>query len=154
MPAPADQLGKYQILEEIGRGGFATVYRALDTTLDREVALKVLDPLLMRDTAWVDRFRREARAVAALEHPHIVTVYEIAEAGERLFIAMKLVRGPDLAGGRNVGLLLQGLRGALSVCDQIETPQMEGDPRPQITTQLLKLRQVTALWDLDTSQPS
>jgi serine/threonine protein kinase len=65
------QFGKYRILAEIGKGGFATVYRALDTTLDREVALKVLDPLLMRDATWVSRFHRAAGAVARLKHPHI-----------------------------------------------------------------------------------
>lgn len=90
------QLGKYRILSEIGRGGFATVYRALDTTLDREVALKVLDPLLMRDATWVARFHREARAVARLKHPHIVTIYEIGEADGRLYIAMELIEGPGL----------------------------------------------------------
>jgi serine/threonine protein kinase len=91
------QLGKYRILAEIGKGGFATVYRALDTTLDREVALKLLDPLLMRDATWVGRFHREARAVARLKHPHIVTIHEIAEAEGRLYIAMELVGGPSLA---------------------------------------------------------
>lgn len=90
------QLGKYRILGEIGKGGFATVYRALDTTLDREVALKVLDPLLMRDATWVTRFQREAKAVARLKHPHIVTIYEIGEAEGRLHIAMELVEGPAL----------------------------------------------------------
>jgi hypothetical protein len=90
------RLGKYEILEELGRGGFATVYRALDTTLEREVALKVLDPLLMRDEAWGERFRREARAVARLKHPHIVTIHEIGESEGRLFIAMELVAGPTL----------------------------------------------------------
>lgn len=89
-------LSKYRILSELGRGGFATVYRAEDTTLGREVALKVLDPLLMRDEAWVKRFRREARTVAALDHPHIVTIHEIAEAEGRLFIAMKLIAGKSL----------------------------------------------------------
>ena len=90
------QLGKYHILEEIGRGGFATVYRARDTTLEREVALKVLDPLLMRDETWVARFHREAKAVARLKHPHIVTIHEIGGAGGRLFIAMELIEGPGL----------------------------------------------------------
>jgi serine/threonine protein kinase len=90
-------LGKYEILEEIGSGGFATVYRAVDTTLDREVALKVLDPLLMRDEAFVERFQREARAAASLEHPNIVPIYEVGEGDGRLFIAMRLVRGPSLA---------------------------------------------------------
>ena len=90
-------LGKYNIREEIGRGGFATVYRAEDTTLGREVALKVLDPLLMRDTAFVVRFQREARAAARLEHPQIVPIYAVDESDGRLFIAMRLVRGGSLA---------------------------------------------------------
>ncbi len=90
------QLGKYKILNELGKGGFATVYRALDTTLDRDVALKVLDPLLVRDETWVTRFHREAKAVARLKHPHIVTIYEIGEAEDRLFIAMELIEGPSL----------------------------------------------------------
>jgi tetratricopeptide (TPR) repeat protein len=90
------KLSKYNILGQIGRGGFATVYWAEDTTLGRQVALKVLDPLLMRDTVWVDRFRKEARTVAALDHPRIVPIYEIAEADGRLFIAMKLIDGPSL----------------------------------------------------------
>ena len=76
-----EQLGKYRILAEIGKGGFATVYRALDTTLDREVALKVLDPILARDPAWVSRFQREAKAIARLKHPHIMTIHEIGESG-------------------------------------------------------------------------
>ena len=92
-----EQLGKYRILEELGRGGFATVYRALDSTLDREIALKVLDPLFLRDATWVARFRREAKAAARLVHPHIVTIYEIDEADGRLYIAMQLARGGSLA---------------------------------------------------------
>jgi WD40 repeat protein len=89
--------GKYQIEAEIGRGGFGTVYRALDTGLERQVALKILDPLLMRDNGWVMSFRKEARVTARLEHPHIVPVYEIGEERERLFIAMKLIEGGSLA---------------------------------------------------------
>jgi WD40 repeat protein len=81
----------------MGKGGFATVYRAEDTTLGREVALKVLDPLLMRDEAFVKRFHREARSAALLEHPHIVPIYEMGEREGRLFIAMRLVRGSNLA---------------------------------------------------------
>ena len=90
-------MDKYKIIEEIGKGGFATVYRAVDTTLNRKVALKVLDPLLMRDEAFVARFQQEARAAASLEHPHIVPIYEVGEGDGRLFIAMRLVRGPSLA---------------------------------------------------------
>jgi serine/threonine-protein kinase len=92
-----DQLGKYRILDELGKGGFATVYHAVDTTLDREVALKVLDPLLMRDATWAARFRQEAKAVANLRHPHIVGIFEISEVEGRLYIAMELATGGNLA---------------------------------------------------------
>lgn len=91
------QLGKYQIIDRLGEGGFATVFRALDLSLEREVALKVLNPLLMRDPGWPARFRQEARTVARLTHPHIVTIYEIDEIDSRLFIAMQLIDGPNLA---------------------------------------------------------
>lgn len=91
------RLGKYEIIGEIGKGGFATVYRARDLDLGREVALKVLDALLTRDPVWVARFRREARAAAVLDHPRIVTVHEIGQAEGTLFIAMKLLEGGNLA---------------------------------------------------------
>ncbi len=84
------QLGKYRIFEKLGQGGFATVYRAVDTTLDREVALKVLDPLLMRDETWVERFDREAKAIAKLKHPHIVTIHAIEKHAQRIYIVMEL----------------------------------------------------------------
>jgi serine/threonine-protein kinase len=89
-------LGKYEILDQIGRGAFATVHRALDTTLDREVALKILHPQLLTDPSFIERFKREARALAKLTYPHIVTVFEIGEAEGRVYIAMELARGPDL----------------------------------------------------------
>ena len=89
-------VGRYEILEEIGQGGFATVYRAHDGELDRLVALKELKPVLLQDKNWVKRFHREARAIARLDHPRIVTVYDVTEIGERLFIVMRLVAGPSL----------------------------------------------------------
>jgi serine/threonine protein kinase len=92
----AEKLGRYEILEEIGRGGFAIVYRARDTELDRLVALKELKPVLLQDADWVRRFRREARAIAHLDHPRIVPVYDVAEINGRLFIIMRLVGGPSL----------------------------------------------------------
>ncbi len=91
------RIGKYEILGEIGRGGYATVYRARDADLHREVALKVLHPKLMGDPVLVARFYREARAAAGLDHPHIVTVYEVGQSEGVLFIAMKLVQGGSLA---------------------------------------------------------
>lgn len=92
----AEQFGKYRIEAIIGEGGFGTVYRAVDTGLDRPVALKILEPLLMRDAGWVSRFQREAQVLARLDHPHIVPIYETGEEGGRLYIAMKLIDRPDL----------------------------------------------------------
>ena len=97
MQSTASILGKYTILGILGKGGFATVYRARDTELDREVALKVLDPLLTRDPGWVQRFRQEARAAARLNHPGIVTIHEIGQVEGSLFIAMQLIPGGTLA---------------------------------------------------------
>jgi len=91
-----EKLDRYEIVEVIGQGGFATVYRALDTELDRLVALKELKPFLLQDEGWVRRFRREAKAIARLDHPRIVAVYDVGESDDRLFIVMRLVDGPSL----------------------------------------------------------
>ncbi len=90
------KLDRYQILEEIGQGGFATVYRAHDTELDRFVAVKELKPALIQDSNWVKRFQREARAIARLDHPHIITVHDVIEENNRFLIVMRLVDGPSL----------------------------------------------------------
>ncbi len=92
-----ETLGHYTIRAELGRGGFATVYRAFDSSLEREVALKVLHPQLLTDRTFAQRFRREARALAGMRHPNIITVYEVGEADGRLYIAMELANGPSLA---------------------------------------------------------
>lgn len=91
------KFGKYRMEAEIGRGGFGNVFRATDIALDRPVAIKILDPLLMRDQHWVARFRSEARVMARLDHPNIVVIHEIGEENGHLYIAMKLVDGPDLS---------------------------------------------------------
>ena len=88
--------GKYKILEEIGHGGFATVYKAADTTLDREVALKVLDPLLTRDPTFAVRFQQEAKVTARLFHPNIAALFEVGKSEGRLFIAMQYIPGRNL----------------------------------------------------------
>ncbi len=84
----AEKLGRYEILEEIGQGGFAVVYRAHDRQLDRLVALKVLIPMLLADPGSIKRFRQEARNIARLAHPHVVTIYDVYEAEQRQFIVM------------------------------------------------------------------
>jgi len=96
MTTKPTRIGKYEIIEELGRGGFATVYRARDVELERVVALKVLHPHYAEDKQFVDRFRQEARAAARLRHPHIVTVYETGEADGQLYIAMEYLPGRTL----------------------------------------------------------
>lgn len=90
-------LGKYELHEVIGKGGFGTVYRATDTALDRVVALKVLHPQLTVEPEFIERFRREARLMAKAEHPNIVSIYDVGEAQGRYFIAMRHLAGGSLA---------------------------------------------------------
>ncbi|MFH1809618.1 MAG: protein kinase [Pseudomonadota bacterium] len=91
------RLGPYEVLDEVGRGGMSVVYRGRDTRLDREVAIKVLHPFLAdRDDAR-RRFEREARAVASLQHPNILEIYDFSDdAAEQSYIVTELVRGVTL----------------------------------------------------------
>jgi hypothetical protein len=90
------RIAGYQIQELIGRGGMAVVYRAADVRLDRLVALKVLAPELTRDSAFRQRFIRESRSGAAVDHPNVIPVFEAGEAEGVLFIAMRYVSGRDV----------------------------------------------------------
>ncbi|HXI01883.1 MAG TPA: serine/threonine-protein kinase, partial [Candidatus Saccharimonadales bacterium] len=108
---PGQVLGHYRIVAPIGAGGMGEVYRATDTKLDRDVALKVLPPEMAASPERLERFRREAKALAALDHPGIVTVYSVEEAGGVHFLTMQLVEGQPLdklvpEGGMPAGRLL------------------------------------------------
>jgi serine/threonine-protein kinase len=92
-----EKLGKYKIIEEVGRGGFAAVYKAVDTTLERTVALKVLAPHLLWDPTFVERFQREAKVAANLDHSNIVTIYEVGQIEGVYFIAMQFLEGRTLS---------------------------------------------------------
>ena len=94
---------EYEIIEEIGRGGMAIVYLARDRSLDREVAVKVLPAQFTFDQGFVERFQREARIAAQLEHPNIIPIHRVAQSGDITYLVMKLVRG-DSVGDRLAGL--------------------------------------------------
>src|SRR5512139_3672655 len=89
--APPCRLGDFEILREIGRGGMGTVYEARQISLDRKIALKILPPEASSDPERLHRFQREARALAAIEHPNIVTIHSVEISGEIHFITMELV---------------------------------------------------------------
>ncbi len=86
-------ISHYQIIEKLGQGGMGVVYRAQDLNLQRTVALKFLSPHVLDDAESRERFLREARAAASLDHPNVCTVYEIGEQEEHAFLAMAFVEG-------------------------------------------------------------
>lgn len=104
-------INRYQIMSEIGRGGMATVYRAHDPHFKRDVAIKVLPQQFIHDHMFRTRFAREAEAIAALEHPAIVPVYDFGEENGLLYLVMRLMMGGTLAG--------QIEQGPLSITDTI-----------------------------------
>ncbi len=91
------QLGTYKIVGPLGAGGMGEVYRATDTTLDREVALKLLPDMMARDPELVARFEREAKLLASLNHPQIAAIYGFEQAEGKRFLVLEIVEGPTLA---------------------------------------------------------
>jgi serine/threonine protein kinase len=89
-------IGNYEILEEIGRGGMAVVYRAYQPSLNRYVAIKVLPPQFSLDQQFVQRFQREARAAASLRHPNIVVIHDVGQQEGLYYIVMEYLEGRTL----------------------------------------------------------
>jgi eukaryotic-like serine/threonine-protein kinase len=92
----AEKIGRYEVKSKLGAGGMGEVFLAHDTSLDREVAIKVLLPEFCCNLERVNRFKLEARAASALNHPNIITIYEIGEDGEKLFISTEFIKGETL----------------------------------------------------------
>jgi eukaryotic-like serine/threonine-protein kinase len=113
------RLGPFEIVAPIGAGGMGEVYRAKDTKLNREVAIKVLPPRLAHDPERLGRFKREATVLASLNHPNIAAIYGLDEMGDTLFLVLELVEGEDLAQRLTRGAIPPGE--ALAIARQIAT---------------------------------
>lgn len=105
MLSPGTKLGSYEIVALLGEGGMGEVYRARDVRLCRSVAIKILPAEFSADSERLRRFEREARSASALNHPNIVTIYELGQDGSTPYIAMELVEGKTLRELLVAGLL-------------------------------------------------
>ena len=122
------QLGVYEIVAPLGAGGMGEVYRATDTRLDREVALKVLPDAMARDPERVARFEREAKLLASLNHPQIAAIYGFEQAEGKRFLVLELVEGPTLAERIAAGPLMleESLDIARQMAEALETAHEKG----------------------------
>jgi serine/threonine protein kinase len=124
---PGDKLGPYEILAAIGKGGMGEVYRARDTRLHRDIAVKVL-PQAFAAEAAEERFLREARAASALNHPNICAVYDVGEAAGHPFLVMELLDGKTLGehiGGKALEIPV-ALALSMQVADALEAAHTKG----------------------------
>jgi serine/threonine protein kinase len=122
------RLGSYQIVSLLGAGGMGEVYRARDTRLDRTVAIKILPERLADRTDLRERFEREARTIASLNHPHICTLYDVGREGGTDYLVMEFVDGETLAERLKKGPLPldQVLRYAIEVADALDKAHRKG----------------------------
>src|SRR3989440_5314206 len=123
------KLGAHEITALLGRGGMGEVYRARDTKLKREVAIKILPEEFSNDPDRMARFQREAEALAALNHPNIAAIYDLQEENQTRFLVLELVEGDTLADRlRQRGPLAveQAIKIAVQICDALEAAHNKG----------------------------
>jgi eukaryotic-like serine/threonine-protein kinase len=122
------RIGPYEIYSLVGAGGMGEVYRARDTRLDRDVALKILPDAFARDPARLSRFELEAKTLASLNHPHIAQIYGLEQGGDTTALVMELVEGDDLSQriGRGPLPLDEALPIARQIAQALETAHERG----------------------------
>ncbi|HOB97299.1 MAG TPA: serine/threonine-protein kinase [Verrucomicrobiota bacterium] len=127
VPPPVEQIRKLfpqlEIIELIGQGGMGAVYKARQAALDRLVALKILPPGVAGDAGFAERFNREARALARLNHPHIVAVHDFGQVGGQPYLVMEFVDGPNLRQVEQAGRLTaaQALEIVPQICEALSS---------------------------------
>jgi tetratricopeptide (TPR) repeat protein/tRNA A-37 threonylcarbamoyl transferase component Bud32 len=128
MISPGDKVKHYEIIKSIGKGGMGEVYLARDTVLDREVAIKFLPEEMQKDVRARERFLREAKSAAALDHPFICQIYETGELEGKAFIAMEYVEGENLSQKMAEGLLplRDALQTTLEIAEALEVAHKKG----------------------------
>jgi serine/threonine protein kinase len=122
------RLGAYEIVGPIGAGAMGEVYRARDTRLDREVAIKMLPASLAEDALALERFQREARLVASLNHPHICTLYDVGDQDGRPYLLMELLDGGTLQARLAQGALPieQTIEWGIQIADALDAAHARG----------------------------
>jgi eukaryotic-like serine/threonine-protein kinase len=125
---PGTRLGPYEIHSAIGGGGMGEVYKAKDTRLERTVAIKVLPSHVSSDPALRERFEREARTIAALNHPHICTLYDVGRESGMEFLVLEYLEGQTLADRLTKGALPldQALTFAIQIADALDKAHRAG----------------------------
>ncbi len=154
---PGTKLGPYEIVGPLGAGGMGEVYRAKDTRLGREVAVKVLPFAVSEDEGLRARFEREARSVAALNHPHICALYDVGREGERDYLVMELLEGETLAARLERGALPTNevLKLGAQIADALDRAHRQGlvhrDLKPG---NIMLTRQGAKLLDFGLARPT
>src|SRR6516165_2502645 len=122
------QLGSHEIIGLLGKGGMGEVYRARDSKLKRDVAIKILPDEFSRDPARVTRFQREAEVLASLNHPNIAAIYDLEDANDTRFLVLELVEGETLADRIQRGPIPaeEALEIGKHICEALEAAHEKG----------------------------